>query len=133
MCCISLVWHIFYLISLAMTICGDARRNVSLPSRGRDSRVLHSGFSRVRIYHNFCRDAELIHYPFQAQISFISRLKIHEWLIDLTKFRCCTCSRINDLQRHTFIIRCFSPILVYLDTHVIFNCYLTLKCLCEHR
>lgn len=74
-CCIFLSWHTFYLILLAMTICGDARRNVSLPSRGRDSRVLHSGFSRVRIYHNFCRDAELIHYLFQARISFISRLE----------------------------------------------------------
>jgi len=30
------------------------RRDTSLAPRGRDSRVLHSGFSRVRIYHNFC-------------------------------------------------------------------------------
>jgi len=49
---------------------------ISLPSRGRDSRVLHSGFTRIKIYyHNFCRDAELIHYPFQTQISFISKLE----------------------------------------------------------
>jgi len=95
---ISLVRCIFYLTSLAMTICSDARRNISLPSWDRDSPSFISSFSHVKIYHNFYRDSELIHF----RLSFISRLE-NTNIISLAEFRCCTCFRTNDM-RYIFII-----------------------------
>lgn len=120
MCCVPLVWYL--LPHLAMTICGDAKRNVSLPSRGRDSRVLHSGFSRVRIYHNFCGDTELIHithfrlgYPLSRDLN--TRMANRSSRISLHIFQ--------NKQRIWIYILAISSVLM----NVMFNYYLTLKCM----
>lgn len=68
-CCVSWVWDIFYFTYHAPSAVRDAKRNIFLPSRGRDSHVLHSGFNRVRIYHNFCRATELIHFRLEYLLS----------------------------------------------------------------
>lgn len=84
-----------------------------------------SGFSRVRIYHNFCRDTELIHYPFQDRVSFISRLGYTS--------RSYRTSLLHIFQNKQYIrihilISRFSPILTTTIAICMYNCHLTLNC-----
>jgi len=68
-CCVSWLWDIFYLTYHAPSAVRDAKSKIFLSSWGRDSYVLHSGFNRVRIYHNFCRATEFIHFRLEYPLS----------------------------------------------------------------